>query len=176
VEYSDISPAMSERRGADERLVYGAGNICNHFYTLDFVTNVVVPNYLGGSMYHVARKKIPYHDVSTRMTVTPSSNNGIKLESFIFDVFPLSTNMAVLDVQREAEFALVKNPPGTDSDSPDTARKLFSNVAKSWLTSAGSILTGDVDSDLCEVGPLTSYDGEGLEGYKGKEIECPFSI
>jgi UDP-N-acetylglucosamine/UDP-N-acetylgalactosamine diphosphorylase len=174
VEYSDISPAMSERRGPDGRLVYGAGNICNHFYTLDFLMDVVVPNL--GSMYHVARKKIPYHDVSTGMTVTPSSNNGIKLESFIFDVFPLSTNMAVLDVQREAEFAPVKNPPGTDSDSPDTARKLFSNVAKSWLTSAGAILTGDVNSDLCEVGPLTSYDGEGLEGYKGKEIECPFSI
>ena len=174
VEYSDISPAMSERRDDDGRLVFGAGNICNHFYTLDFVTNVVVPNL--GSMYHVARKRIPYHDVLTGTTVTPSSNNGIKLESFIFDVFPLSTNMAVLDVRREAEFAPVKNPPGADSDSPDTARKLFSNVAKSWLTSAGAILTGDVDSDLCEVGPLTSYDGEGLEGYKGKEIECPFSI
>jgi UDP-N-acetylglucosamine/UDP-N-acetylgalactosamine diphosphorylase len=175
VEYSDISTAMSERRDETTgRLVYGAGNICNHFYTLDFVMNVVVPNL--GSMYHVARKKIPYHDASTKMTVTPSSNNGIKLESFIFDVFPLSTNMAVLDVRREAEFAPVKNPPGTDSDSPDTARKLFSNVAKSWLTSAGAILTGDVDSDLCEVGPLTSYDGEGLEGYKGKVIECPFSI
>lgn len=175
VEYSDISTAMSERRDETTgRLIYGAGNICNHFYTLDFVTDVVVPNL--GSMYHVARKKIPYYDASTKMTVTPSSNNGIKLESFIFDVFPLSTNMAVLDVRREAEFAPVKNPPGTDSDSPDTARKLFSNVAKSWLTSAGAILTGDVDSDLCEVGPLTSYDGEGLEGYKGKEIECPFSI
>ena len=71
VEYSDISPAMSERRGADERLVYGAGNICNHFYTLDFVMDVIVPNYLGGSMYHVARKKIPCQDVSTGMTVTP---------------------------------------------------------------------------------------------------------
>jgi UDP-N-acetylglucosamine/UDP-N-acetylgalactosamine diphosphorylase len=174
VEYSDISPTMSERRGTDGRLVFGAGNICNHFYTLDFVTNVIVPNL--GSMYHVARKKIPYYDVSTGNTVNPSSNNGIKLESFIFDVFPLSTNMAILDVQREAEFAPVKNPPGTDSDSPDTARVLFSNVAKRWLTNAGAILTGDVDSDLCEVGPLTSYDGEGLEGYKGKEIECPFSI
>lgn len=174
VEYSDMSVAMSERRGGDGRLVFGAGNICNHFYTLHFVEDVIVPNL--GSMYHVARKKIPYYDPTLSRTVTPVMNNGIKLESFIFDVFPLSTNMAVLDVKRELEFAPVKNPPGTNSDSPDTARRLFSNVAKGWLRSAGAILTGDVNSDLCEIRPLTSYDGEGLAEYKGKEIECPFSI
>ena len=174
VEYSDISKEMSERKGTDGRLVFGAGNICNHFYTLDFMENVIVPNL--GNMYHVARKKIPYYDEDTKETVKPTSNNGIKLESFIFDVFPLSTNMAILDVERKEEFAPVKNPPGTNTDSPDTARALFSGVAKDWVTKAGATLVGDVDSDMCEVSPLTSYNGEGLEGVKGKEIECPFSI
>jgi UDP-N-acetylglucosamine/UDP-N-acetylgalactosamine diphosphorylase len=174
VEYSDMSREMSEARGDDGRLTYGAGNICNHFYTLDFVENVIVPNV--GSMYHVARKKIPYYDANTDTTITPPSNNGIKLESFIFDVFPLSTNMAILDVRRELEFAPVKNPPGSDSDSPDTARRLFSDVAKGWMRDAGAILVGDLDSDLCEVRPMTSYDGEGLEGWMGKEVVCPFSI
>ena len=174
VEYSDISKEMSERRDVNGRLVFGAGNICNHFYTLDFMENVIVPNL--GNMYHVARKKIPYYDEEKKETVKPTSNNGIKLESFIFDVFPLSKNMAVLDVARSEEFAPVKNPPGTDSDSPDTARMLFSNIAKEWVKKAGATLVGDLESDLCEVSPLTSYNGEGLEKYKGKEIECPFSI
>ena len=175
VEYSDISKEMSERRGEDGRLVFGAGNICNHFYTLDFLENVVVPNL--GSMFHVARKKIPYYDEKEKKSlVKPLENNGIKLESFIFDVFPLSTSMAVLDVEREEEFAPVKNPPGSESDSPDTARRLFSNVAKKWMREAGAILVGDVESDLCEVGPMTSYDGEGLDSWKGKEVECPFSV
>jgi UDP-N-acetylglucosamine/UDP-N-acetylgalactosamine diphosphorylase len=175
VEYSDIGAGMSERRGDDGRLVFGAGNICNHFYTLDFVENVVVPNM--GGMYHVARKRVPYYDPATGATVTPPSNNGIKLESFIFDAFPLSTNMAVLDVRRELEFAPVKNPPGSGGgDSPDTARRMLSDVAKGWMRDAGAILTGDVESDLCEVGPLTSYDGEGLDGWRGKELVCPFSI
>jgi len=70
----------------------------------------------------------------------------------------------------------VKNPPGTPSDSPDTARALFSGVAKEWLTKAGAKLTGDVDSDMCEVGPLKSYNGEGLEEYSGNEVKCPFTI
>jgi len=174
VEYSDISKEMSERKGDDGRLIFGAGNICNHFYTLDFMENVIVPNL--GNMYHIARKKIPYYDNDKKETVKPTSNNGIKLESFIFDVFPLSKSMAVLDVARVEEFAPVKNPPGTDSDSPDTARNLFSDVAKGWLMKAGAMLTGDVDSDMCEVGPMTSYNGEGLEGMKGKKVACPFSI
>jgi UDP-N-acetylglucosamine/UDP-N-acetylgalactosamine diphosphorylase len=174
VEYSDISKEMSERRGEDGRLAFGAGNICNHFYTLDFLTKVVVPNL--GNMYHIARKKIPYYDDSTKSTVKPTENNGIKLESFIFDIFPLSKSMAVLDVSREEEFAPVKNPPGTDSDSPDTARRLFSNVAKKWLKDAGATLIGNMESDLCEVGPMKSFNGEGLDEYNGKEVECPFSI
>lgn len=175
VEYSDISKEMSEQTGSDGRLVFGAGNICNHFYSLDFMENVIVPNL--GSMYHVARKKIPYYDDATKTTVKPTSNNGIKLESFIFDVFPLSTAMAVLDVARADEFAPVKNPPGSATDSPDTARALFSGVAKDWLTKAGGKLTGDLESDMCEVSPLTSYNGEGLkEKYDGKDVECPFSI
>lgn len=168
------SKEMSERRDEDGRLVFGAGNICNHFYTLDFLTNEVVPNL--GNMYHIARKKIPYYDAASKSTVKPSENNGIKLESFIFDIFPLSKSMAVLDVSREEEFAPVKNPPGCDSDSPDTARKLFSNVAKRWMKEAGAVLIGDVDSDLCEVGPMKSFNGEGLEDWSGKEVQCPFSV
>ena len=70
----------------------------------------------------------------------------------------------------------MKNPPGIESDSPDTARKLFSNVAKEWLKKAGAVLVGDLESDLCEIGPMSSYNGEGLESWNGKEVECPFSI
>eukprot|EP00569_Conticribra_weissflogii_P001940 CAMPEP_0171351632 /NCGR_PEP_ID=MMETSP0878-20121228/39613_1 /TAXON_ID=67004 /ORGANISM="Thalassiosira weissflogii, Strain CCMP1336" /LENGTH=486 /DNA_ID=CAMNT_0011857001 /DNA_START=128 /DNA_END=1588 /DNA_ORIENTATION=+ len=176
VEYSDMSKEMSELRSEqDGRLVFGAGNICNHFYTLDFLEQVVVPNL--GNMYHIARKKIPYYCDEQKKTVKPTENNGIKLESFIFDVFPLSESMTVLDVRREDEFAPVKNPPGSDVDSPDTARRLFSNVAKKWMREAGATLLGDLESDQCEVGPMTSYGGEGLEKLaKGKEVACPFSV
>jgi UDP-N-acetylglucosamine/UDP-N-acetylgalactosamine diphosphorylase len=84
--------------------------------------------------------------------------------------------MAVLDVARSDEFAPVKNAPGSPSDSPDTARSLLSGLAKQWVTYAGGVLVGDLDS-ICEVSPLTSYGGEGLEELvKGKEISCPFQL
>lgn len=47
---------------------------------------------------------------------------GIKLELFIFDTFPLAENVALLEVRRDEEFAPVKNAPGSAADSPDTAR------------------------------------------------------
>lgn len=174
VEYSDITTEMAERTDESERLVFGAGNICNHFYTLDFINNVIVPNL--GNMYHVARKKIPYYNVETKETVTPTANNGMKLESFIFDVFPLSQQMAILDVPRSDEFAPVKNAPGSASDSPDTAREMISALSKKWVEDAGGNLVGNVDA-VCEVPPLVSYAGEGLEErVEGKDIDCPFVL
>ena len=48
---------------------------------------------------------------------------GVKLELFIFDTFPLAQRVSLMEVAREAEFAPVKNAPGSASDSPDTARQ-----------------------------------------------------
>mmetsp|Transcript_48411 Transcript_48411/g.73133 ORF Transcript_48411/g.73133 Transcript_48411/m.73133 type:complete len:508 (+) Transcript_48411:124-1647(+) len=176
VEYSDMDASMAEKVDENGRLVFGAGNICNHFYTLDFIEKVVVPNM--SNMYHVAKKKIPYFDEVSKKTVKPTENNGIKLESFIFDVFPLSVNMAMLDVSREEEFAPVKNAPGSSSDSPDTARSMISSLSKQWVKEAGGVLIDDIDGDdMCEVSPLVSYDGEGLkELVENKTIQCPFSL
>jgi len=174
VEYSEITTEMAELTDANGRLLFGAGNICNHFYTMDFLKEKVIPNL--GNLYHIARKKIPYYDDASKSTVKPESNNGIKLESFIFDIFPLAERMAVLDGMRDQEFAPVKNAPGSPSDSPDTARAYISKQAQKWVTEAGGKLTGDLDA-LCEISPMTSYGGEGLdELVQGKEIKCPFTL
>jgi UDP-N-acetylglucosamine/UDP-N-acetylgalactosamine diphosphorylase len=174
VEYSDISKEMAEAVDDKGRLQFGAGNICNHFYTIDFLKTKVFPEL--GNIYHIAKKKIPFYDEESKKTVEPESNNGLKLETFIFDIFPLSKTMAVLDVNRSEEFAPVKNAPGSASDSPDTARKYISDLAKKWVTKAGGRLVGDSEA-ICEISPLTSYGGEGLEDLvKDKEIKCPFSL
>jgi len=174
VEYSIMSKEMAEMVNDDNKLIYGAANVCNHYYTLSFLKDKVLPNL--GSMYHVADKKIPIWDEEKVATVTPSVNNGIKLESFIFDVFPLSSSMAILEVDRLHEFAPVKNSPGSETDSPDVARKMISDVAKKWLLEAGSKLTGEVMSNSCEVVPMSSFGGEGLDTYKDKCTACPFSL
>lgn len=174
VEYSELSKEMAEMIGKDSQLAFGAANICNHYYSLEFLQKKVIPNL--GNMFHIARKKIGEWNKEKNETVTPTSNNGMKLESFIFDVFPLSTSMAIYQVERMDEFAPVKNAPGSSSDSPDTARSMISALAKMWLAKAGANLTGDLQSESCEVSPLVSYGGEGLGGYENKELLCPFVL
>jgi UDP-N-acetylglucosamine/UDP-N-acetylgalactosamine diphosphorylase len=195
VEYSELSTEMAELVTDEQKLVYGAGNICNHYYTLNFITDTILPNMK--TLFHIAEKKIPTWDETTQQTITPTTtNNGIKLESFIFDAFQFSQSMTILEVQREDEFSPVKNAPGSTNDCPDTARFMISERAKRWLRDAGAILietkknandgnesdnnhngsSSISTSDCCEISPLVSYAGEGLEKYHGKEIQCPFHI
>lgn len=177
IEYSELSRDMAGQTkgiGRKKKLVYGAANICNHYYSISFLEKKVWPNQ--GKYYHIANKKIACWDASKKETVTPTENNGIKLETFIFDVFPLSTNMAILEVERDDEFAPVKNAPGSQTDSPDTAREKLSNLAKKWLRDAGATLHEKEEGKMCEIAPWTSYGGEGLGGYKKETIDCPFSL
>ena len=179
VEYSELPEEMT---GCDSggKLIYSAANICNHYFSVDFLHEKVMSG--ATSLYHLAHKKIPYYNPVTKQTETPSSPNGVKLEMFVFDVFPLAERWAVMESLREDEFAPVKNAPGSATDSPDTARALLSNQAIRWLTAAGAS-TYDCGNDFsedgsdlrkeCEISPLLSYGGEGLDHLYGAKVPLP---
>ena len=78
-------------------------------------------------------------------------------------------------VPREEEFAPVKNAPGSSSDSPDTARALYSQLSRRRLLAAGATVSGD-EGALVEVSPLVSYAGEGLESYADKALQAPVNL
>jgi len=135
VEYSEISAEMAEATDASGRLLYGAAHICVNYFALSFLRRFCEER-LATLPLHVAHKKIPYVGADG-VRVTPSKPNGIKLELFIFDTFPLAKRMAALQVPREDEFAPVKNAPGAASDSPDTARRLIYALSLRRLRKAG---------------------------------------
>ena len=93
VEYSEISRERRTRRDpATGELAYSAGNICNHFFSREFLELVSSEqNEPGLLKLHIAEKKIPYVDKKSGQRVQPKQSNGIKLEKFVFDVFPFST-------------------------------------------------------------------------------------
>ena len=164
VEYSEISQEQAERRDPKTgELAFRAGNIVNHFYTVDFLKEV--ESFEDELAFHIARKKIPHVDMSTGDLIKPSKPNGMKLEMFIFDVFPFTKRFAVLEVVRKEEFSPLKNAPGTGSDDPDTSRRDLLAQHKRFLENAGAKVAEGVE---IEVSPLVSYAGEGLESVKGK--------
>jgi len=173
VEYSELDVERKNLRDSSGRLVFGAGNICNHFFTVAFLVDVVIPNI--STFFHLAHKKIPYAAEDGR-TVKPDANNGIKLEAFVFDVFPLSSRMAIIETRREEEFAPVKNAPGSPTDSPDTARAMVSALARRWLIEAGLQVPED-EATIVEVSPLVSFAGEGIkERMQGQGTVAPVHL
>jgi len=176
VEYSEISPEDAERREETGRLTYHAGNICNHFFTREFLTKVC-RNHLKDLPHHIAKKKIPHIDDNGEL-VRPEKPNGIKLEKFVFDVFQFSDKFVVWTCERDDEFSPLKNADGAAKDTPTTSRMSLYNLHRRYIESAGCSLTGDGD-DSCvsvEISPLVSYAGEGLEHLRKKNISAPIHI
>lgn len=115
--------------------------------------------------FHIARKKIAHVELESGEIVKPAKPNGMKLELFVFDVFPHTKRFAILEVARKEEFSPLKNAPGTGADDPDTSRRDLLLQHKRFLEAAGAKVREGVE---IEISPLVSYAGEGLESVKGK--------
>lgn len=177
VEYSEISTEDAEAKDPKdhELLKLRAANIVNHYYSYQFLESI--PQWVKTLPHHVARKKIPYMDTEKGETVKPEKPNGIKLEQFVFDCFPLLTleKFACMEVRREDEFSPLKNAPGTGEDDPQTSRKDIMAQGAKWVQAAGGVVVSEDDEGV-EVSPLISYGGEGLEFLKDRTIKAPAVI
>ncbi|KAM7206733.1 Nucleotide-diphospho-sugar transferase [Rhypophila sp. PSN 637] len=172
VEYSEIDQATAEAQDPNQPglLKFRAANIVNHYYSFRFLESI--PEWAKTLPHHVARKKIPHVDLATGESVKPSKPNGIKLEQFVFDVFPMLelSKFACMEVRREDEFSPLKNAPGTGEDDPETSKRDIMAQGARWLKAVGAVLeNGDAG---VEVSPLVSYGGEGLEKYSGQTVDA----
>lgn len=161
VEYSEISTAIAEAKDSKqpELLKFRAANIVNHYYSFRFLESI--EQWAHKLPHHIARKKIPCLDPEKGEAIKPEKPNGIKLEQFVFDVFPKLSleKFASMEVKREDEFSPLKNAKGTGEDDPDTSKKDILEQGKKWVENAGGTVvseTGPPD-DGVEVSPLISY-------------------
>lgn len=118
IEYYELSEDMKNQTNPDGSLVYGFGVILNYLFPISRLKET-----LDNSMpLHVVEKKVPYIDNNNNL-VTPSTPNAYKFETLALDLIHEMDDCLVYEVDREKEFAPVKNKEGVDS--VDTARTLL---------------------------------------------------
>lgn len=118
IEYYEFTDELKEAKDADGEPAYNYGVILNYIFRikeLKCIMNVDFP-------VHVVEKKIPYMNENGEY-VQPDEPNGYKFEGLILDMIMLLKDCLVFEVEREKEFAPVKNKEGVDSI--DTARELL---------------------------------------------------
>lgn len=118
IEYSEISKEMSEEKNLNGELKFGESHILCNLFNIDIIEEVSKDKL----PYHSAYKKVNYINEDGQVIIADKPN-GYKFEAFLFDVFENLNEIVVMRVNREEEFAPVKNEKG--EDSPETARNLY---------------------------------------------------
>lgn len=118
IEYYELTPEMAEATDANGSLLYGFGVILNYLFRLDKlldISNNRMP-------LHIVKKKVSYLDENGRLQ-KPDEPNAYKFETLILDMVYLMDDCLSFEVDREKEFAPIKNATGVDS--VESARKLL---------------------------------------------------
>ncbi len=168
VEYSDLPMDLQRQRTADGSLRFVAGSIAIHIISVGFIEKLGTDPAFS-LPYHRAEKKIPCIDMATGNPVTPTANNGVKLERFVFDALAMCDTgprgSIVYETDRVEEFAPIKNATGVDS--PLTSRELQTERAARWLEAAGVKVPRSSDGKpncVLEIRATTALDAQDLVG------------
>ncbi len=118
VEYYEMTEEMRTLREPDGTLSYRFGVILNYLFRVDELENTLAYK----MPLHKVFKKIRYMDENGN-TVRPEEPNAYKFETLALDLVKLQKNCLAYEIEREKEFAPIKNKTGVDS--VETARELL---------------------------------------------------
>ena len=118
VEYYELTDAMRDERDANGDYAYNYGVTLNYIFPVDRLMKI-----MNESMpLHIVKKAIPYVGEDGEI-VKPSEPNGYKFETLALDMIAYMGTCLPFEVDREKEFAPIKNATG--NDSIDSARALL---------------------------------------------------
>lgn len=130
VEYYEMTDELKAAKLEDGTPAYNYGVILNYLFRLKDIDKVVRETL----PVHMVRKKVPYYgpdensaetDAGNRpmMVHEPEKPNAYKLETLSLDLVHLTDSCLSFEVEREKEFAPIKNAVGVDS--VESARELL---------------------------------------------------
>lgn len=118
VEYYDQTEQLRNTKDENGMPAYNFGVILNYLFherELEEICGKKLP-------LHIVEKKIPYMD-KTGKFINPLEPNGYKFETLILDMIHMLDTCLPFEVERNKEFAPIKNKTGIDSI--ESARKLL---------------------------------------------------
>lgn len=118
VEYYELTQEMMEAKDKNGEPAYNYGVILNYLFRVNSLVEINDNKMIN----HMAEKKIPYLNEKGEF-IQPEEPNGYKFETLILDMIHMLDDCLVFEVERNREFAPVKNKEGVDSI--DTARELL---------------------------------------------------
>ena len=118
VEYYELTPQMAEAVDEKGTLLYGFGVILNYLFRVDQLKEINDQS----MPLHIVEKKVPYIDELGNF-IKPETPNAYKFETLILDMVYMMKDCLSFEVDREKEFAPIKNPDGVDS--VQSARELL---------------------------------------------------
>ena len=118
VEYYELTDEMRNQRDENGDYAYNYGVTLNYIFPVDRLMKI-----MNESMpLHIVKKAIPYVDKNGDI-VKPAEPNGYKFETLALDMIAFMGTCLPFEVEREKEFAPIKNATG--NDSIDSARELL---------------------------------------------------
>lgn len=118
IEYIEMTKEMIYAKNENAELLYGASNIIGHLFNIETLEKLAKKDL----KYHLAVKKNSYIN-EKKEEIIPTEPNSYKFETFIFDGFEYVDDMIVMQVERDEEFAPIKNATGIDS--PESAKTIY---------------------------------------------------
>lgn len=107
IEYTELPEQMRYEKDENGELVYKEAPFINFLLSIDAIEKV-------------ANKDLEYH--------LAIKNNAYKFETFVFDIFQFFKDVLIMRVERNEEFAPIKNKEGVDS--PETAIQIYKKALK----------------------------------------------
>lgn len=118
VEYYELTEEMANARDEKGEYAYYYGVILNYLFKVADLEKMMASR----MPLHIVEKKIPYLDEQGN-PVKPEEPNGYKFENLVLDMIHQLDSCLPFEVDREKEFAPIKNATGVDS--VESARALL---------------------------------------------------
>lgn len=118
IEYYELDRETANLRDDAGRLVYSCGVTLNYLFRADVLRRIGAARL----PVHIAKKKVSYLS-DDGVLVEPETENGCKFETLILDMVRCAGSCLPFEIEREKEFAPIKNKTGVDS--VETARALL---------------------------------------------------